>query len=374
MGDLNSKKILAIETSFDDTGAAVLFGRKVISNVLASSVDLHRKWGGVVPSIARQAHLDNIEYVSAEALTRGKVSIEEIDYIAVTYGPGLAIALEVGLDYAKKLAYNNKKSLIPVNHMEGHFFSPFALNSKGKVFSSSGVNIESGINVKKFYPIIGFLISGNHTELVVSEKLGEYEIIGETLDDACGEAFDKVARMLNYGYPGGPIINRVVKKYRKSNKRWRDDLDKFSLPVPMEHSGDLNFSFSGLKTASLYKINSLREERSDEMMWAPQFCNEFIHVVSRSLEVKLISAIKKYPSLKSMVLGGGVVHNEIILRGLSSIGRRNGLDVLIPDKRLRTDNAAMIGVAAYFNLLAGYKGLKGKSILTVERVPGLRLG
>ncbi|HEQ65376.1 MAG TPA: hypothetical protein ENN64_00920, partial [bacterium] len=208
MGDLNSKKILAIETSFDDTGAAVLFGRKVISNVLASSVDLHRKWGGVVPSIARQAHLDNIEYVSAEALTRGKVSIEEIDYIAVTYGPGLAIALEVGLDYAKKLAYNNKKSLIPVNHMEGHFFSPFALNSKGKVFSSSGVNIESGINVKKFYPIIGFLISGNHTELVVSEKLGEYEIIGETLDDACGEAFDKVARMLNYGYPGGPIINR----------------------------------------------------------------------------------------------------------------------------------------------------------------------
>lgn len=364
---VNEPKILSIETSFDETGVAVLAGRKIISNVLSSSVDLHKKWGGVVPNIARKAHLDNIEYVYKEALQRARIEIEDIDYVAATYGPGLAIALEVGLQFGQNLAYDHDKPFLPVNHMEGHLLSPFALNSNGKSILPDGKDIGDLI------PALGLLVSGNHTELVYIDKIGDYEILGETLDDAAGEAFDKVARMLNFGYPGGPVINHIVKKYRSNNKNWKSGVGEFELPVPMKDSGDLNFSYSGLKTACLYKIKELRDSHENDSDWSWRFCNEYIEVVLQSLEVKLESALKQFPDVKSVVIGGGVMSNEIIVRGLGRLVRSYGKDFLIPDKKLRTDNAGMIGVAAAFKVFAGDYGLTDRDIFSVDRVPNLRL-
>ncbi|MBD3329748.1 tRNA (adenosine(37)-N6)-threonylcarbamoyltransferase complex transferase subunit TsaD [Candidatus Dojkabacteria bacterium] len=365
---MDNTKILAIETSFDETAVAIMSGRKLISNVLSSSVDLHKKWGGVVPSIARKAHLDNIEYVYKEALQRGGLEIEDIDYIAVTYGPGLAIALEVGLQFAQNLAYDNDKPLIPINHMEGHLLSPFALNSNGKSV------LPDGKDIKDFFPAMALLVSGNHTELVYADKIGDYAVIGETLDDAAGEAFDKVARMLNFGYPGGPVINHVVKKYRSENKNWKSTIGEFALPVPMKDSGDLNFSYSGLKTACMYKIKELRESGINDSEWAWKFCNEYIDVVLQSLEIKLEAALKKYPDVRSVIIGGGVMSNEIIVRGIGRLSRSMDRDFLIPEKKLRTDNAGMIGVAAYFQVAGGESGLCDRDVFSLDRVPNLRLG
>ena len=203
-------KILGIETSFDDTAVAVLSERKVLSSVVSSSVDLHKKWGGVVPDISRRAHIENIEAVYKEALFRSRLSINSIDYIAVTYGPGLAIDLEVGLEFAKKLSSSHSIPLVPVNHMEGHLLSSFLLNSKGR-------GLIEKIEKKKIFPAIGVLVSGNHTELILVSDFGKYVRLGETLDDAAGEAFDKVGRMLNLGFPGGPIVSEFAKKGKKGS-------------------------------------------------------------------------------------------------------------------------------------------------------------
>ena len=188
--------ILAIDTSCDDTSVAVLKGRRVLSSVISSQVELHKKWGGVVPDIARRAHKENIEKVYQEALKRARIKEDELEFIAVTYGPGLAIALEVGINFAKDLAYTKKKKFVPINHMEGHMLASFILNQQGK--GSVGQNEEICV-----FPALALLMSGNHSEIVYAKKLNEYEVLGETLDDAAGEAFDKVARMMDVGYPGG---------------------------------------------------------------------------------------------------------------------------------------------------------------------------
>lgn len=328
-------KILAIDTSCDETSVAVVQGRKVLSNIRSSQVDLHSEWGGVVPMISKRAHEENIQGVYEDALKRARVNMEDIDYVAVTYGPGLAIDLEVGIQFAKDLAIKYGKPLVPVNHMEGHLLSSLALNSKGK-----GLVLDS--QLKKIFPALGLLVSGKHTEIIYVKEIGEYEKLGLTLDDAAGEAFDKVGRMLNFGYPGGPVVSEFAKKGKRG---------KIELPIPMVKSGDLNFSYSGLKTASLYKIRELRESDLKEKEWIYDFCRTFVDVLVESLKIKLNLAIEKHSEIKSVLVGGGVFGSEYVLREIGKLVKSNNLKFLSPKPEYRTDNAAMIGLAAYFNVL-----------------------
>jgi N6-L-threonylcarbamoyladenine synthase len=346
-------KILAIETSFDDTAVAVLEGRKVLSSVVSSSTDLHKKWGGVVPDISRRAHIENISLVYKEALKRSKLKIKDIDYIAVTYGPGLAIDLEVGLDFAKKIAKKHLKKLIPVNHMEGHLLSSFILNSKGR-------GLIEKIEKSSLFPAIGVLVSGNHTELILVSDFGKYSRLGETLDDAAGEAFDKVGRMLNLGFPGGPVVSEFAKKGKKG---------KIEFTIPMKNSSDLNFSYSGLKTACLYRAKDLREKFSSDNEWVYDFCRGFVEVVGDSIVLKLEKALIENPSVKSVFAGGGVLMNEHISRKIGSKVKEFDLKFFLPEKKYRTDNAAMIGIVGYFNIVNG-------TIVDseVDREPRLELG
>lgn len=348
--------ILAIDTSCDDTSVAVLKGRRVLSSVVSSQVEIHAQWGGVVPDIARREHEKNISLVYSEALRKAKVSIDDVEYIACTYGPGLAIDLEVGLAFGKDLAIKYSKSFVPVNHMEGHLLSSLLLNSKGKGFVEG--------NVDELFPAIALLVSGKHTELVYVKSIGEYVKLGETLDDAVGEAFDKVGRMLNLGYPGGPAIGEFAKRGKSGN---------ITFTVPMKNSNDLNFSYSGLKTACLYKTKELREQYSSDKEWVYDFCRGFLDTVIESLRIKLQKAIEKYPDIKSVLVGGGVMNSEEIVRKIGSLVKSYGLRYLYPDIKFRGDNAGMVGVAAYFNILNGNYLTKKKDIQGVDREPRLSL-
>ncbi len=356
--DVQKIKILAFDTSCDETSVAVLQGRRVLSSVISSQVELHKKWGGVVPKVARRAHEENIESTYKEALTRAKTSIEEIDAIAVTYGPGLAIDLEIGIIFAKELALKYNKKLLPVNHMEGHLLSSLLLNSKGR--GKFEKPIESA------FPILGVLASGKHTELIYAKSPGKYIKLGKTLDDAAGECFDKVGRMLNFGYPGGPVITEFAKK---STGKY-----KFDLPIPMEKSGDLNFSYSGLKTACLYKVNKLREEGLKDSDWVYDFCREFVDVVIKSISIKVEKALPENPDIKTILTGGGVYNNEKIIRDLQKVAKNNNKGFLFPEKRFRGDNAAMIALAG-LRMYKDSEYISDKTeIQKLDRVPRLELG
>ena len=339
--------ILAIDTSCDETAAAVSSGRRILSNVISSQVNIHKKWGGVVPHLAKRAHQDKIEAVISEALTRAKIVRTKIDAIAVTVGPGLAPALEVGLKFAKNLASELEKPLISINHMEGHLLSSFALNSKGHT-----VRTEPTV-----FPAIGLLVSGGHTQLILVKDIGKYKLLGETLDDAAGEALDKLAKMLKLGYPGGPIIEEMAKK---------GDPDKIDLPVPMQHSKDYNFSFSGLKTAALYKIQKAKITKTYTYNMAASFQKS----VATSLTTKLIHAIKEF-NPKTILLGGGVISNLYIRQQIRSAVKPFNLPIHLPySKKLFTDNAAMICIPAYFKYL---KKDFVKKPATLDRQPSLSL-
>jgi N6-L-threonylcarbamoyladenine synthase len=328
------KYILAIETSCDETSAAVSKDDWILSNVVSSQVNLHQKWGGVVPDIARRAHKKRIDSVIKEALKRAQRDIEDIDYIAATFGPGLAIALEVGLSKAQMLARSHNNPFIAVNHMEGHLLSSLAKNSKGN-------NPRGPKN--DIFPLIGLLVSGGHTQLVLVKEIGDYELLGETLDDAAGEAFDKVAKMLDLGYPGGPVISEFAKK---------GTTGRFDLPVPMKNSKDLNFSYSGLKTACLYKIRDFKEAHPNipPKDWVYDFCSDFQDSVIKSITIKLEQAVKKH-DIKSVLMGGGVISNVALRRGIRKSMRNFDIKVYQPHKeKLFTDNAGMIAIAAYYTL------------------------
>lgn len=346
--------ILAFDTSCDDTSVAVLRGRNLLSSVVSSQVEIHAQWGGVVPDIARREHEKNIPLVYSEALKKAKVTIEEIEYIACTYGPGLAIDLEVGLEYSKQLAIKYSKPFIPINHMEGHLLSGLLLNSKGKGLVEGDVN--------NLFPALGLLISGKHTELIQCNGIGEYKKLGETLDDAVGEAFDKVSRMLNFGYPGGPVICDFAKKGNSGN---------IVFTVPMKNSGDMNFSYSGLKTAALYKSKELRESGIPEKEWVYDFCRGFLDAVKESLRIKLELALQEVPSIKSLFVGGGVFNSEEILRYIGNIAKSNGLEYIYPNMDERGDNAAMIGVVANYKIARGEYMVTG--IEKIDREPRLSL-
>jgi N6-L-threonylcarbamoyladenine synthase len=350
---MKDKLVLGIDTSCDDTSVAVLNGRKVLSSVISSQLEIHAEYGGVVPDIARREHEKNIPKVFKEALRKAKTKIEDIDYIAVTYGPGLAIDLEVGINYAKELSKQYNIPVIPVNHMEGHLLSSLLLNSRG-----SGMVEE---DIQNIFPSLGLLMSGKHTELILVRDVGEYEKIGQTLDDAAGEAFDKVGRMLNFGYPGGPVVTEFAKKGKSG---------VIDFPIPMKNSGDLNFSFSGIKTAALYKSKELREQELPEKEWVYDFCRGFVDAVYESVAIKLSRAIEQYPDIKSVLVGGGVFNSEEILRRVGSLVREYSLEYLYPKKDYRGDNGAMIALVGFLHM---GDSIIGKELENLDRDPRLSL-
>ncbi len=363
--------ILAIDTSCDDTCAAVVCDGRVLANIIASQVEFHKPYGGVYPMLAKRKHQEFIEPTINEALRRAGLQWSEIDALAATVGPGLAPALEVGIAKIKELAKQYKKPVIAVNHMEGHLLSSFAENSKGKgPFSKTSPK----------FPILGLLVSGGHTQLVLMKNFGKYQLLGETLDDAAGECFDKVAKMLGLGYPGGPIISELAKKGRP----------KYELPVAMKGSGDLNFSFSGLKTACLYKLQKLgvvmdkptfaasfaevasatkAEKATAGKRFYSDFSASFEKVLVEALMIKLKKAIELYKP-KQIVLGGGVINNLPLRQASRKVAGKYGLKVFQPyHKNLFTDNAAMVGVCAFYQ---AKRNDFAKNIEALDRQPNLK--
>jgi len=373
--------ILAIETSLDETCAAVTIDGRIISNVVSSQIDLHKKWGGVVPVIAKRAHEERIDSVIKEALKQAKIQLKRhaefssashrfriksgmtrkvqddnelfylIDAIAVTLGPGQALALEVGIRKAKEIAQTFKKPLITVSHMEGHLLSSFAKNAAG-----SGSKFDKN---EKVFPLLGLLISGGHTQLVLVTEMGTYELLGETLDDSIGEAFDKVGRMLGLGYPGGPIIERLAKE---------GDEYAFNLPIPMKGRKDLTFSYSGLKTAVRYLVDDVKKEHKFNRQTICDIAASFQRVATASLIDRLKRAVI-INKPKGLLLGGGVISNVYVRNKIRSSMKTFNLPVYIPySKKLFTDNAGMIGVAAYFK---AQRGEFVSDVSSVDRKPNL---
>ncbi len=334
--------ILSIETSLDDTCAAVTIGQRVISNVVSSQTSYHAEWGGTVPDIAKRLHQQWLPKVVDLALR--KAGHPNLDALAVTIGPGLAPSLEQGIAYAKELAVRWNLPVIAVNHMEGHLLSSFAKTKTGN----------RGLK-NPLYPALGFLISGGHTELVLMKEMDVYELLGVTLDDAAGEAYDKVARLLLLGYPGGPILAEMAKAGKPI----------YHLPEPMTTRKDLNFSFSGLKTASRQYLEREKPELTKEFI--QDFSASFQQAVFKHLMTRFRRAIDTY-SPKMILLGGGVVSN-IELRNLTrSVAKEYDLPTYIPySKKLITDNAAMIGVVASYKFSHG----KFSSPSSLDRLPNL---
>lgn len=323
---MSNPTILSIETSLDDTCAAVTRGLRAISNVVSSQTSHHAAWGGTVPDIAKRLHKEWLPKVVNLALK--KAGNPNLDAIAVTRGPGLAPSLEQGISYAKELASNLSLPLIGVNHMEGHLLSSYAQTKNGTKGLANPV-----------YPALGFLISGGHTELVLMRAVGDYELLGVTLDDAAGEAYDKVARMLMLGYPGGPILAEMAKFGKPV----------INFPEPMTNRPDLNFSFSGLKTAARQYLEREKPELTKEFIH--DFATSFQTAVFKHLIKRLRRAIDLYTP-QMLLLGGGVVSNTSLRTAVRDLAKEYDLPTYYPkNKKLITDNAAMIGIAACYQYL-----------------------
>ena len=346
------KTILAIDTSCDDTSAAVTCGSVVLSNIISSQHEIHQEYGGVVPNLAKRAHQERIDAVVQKAMQVAKLQEKDIDAIAVTQGPGLAIALEVGINKAKELSQQWNKPLIAVNHMEGHLLSAFALT---KSHRSDVKPIE--------FPLLALLVSGGHTELVLSRELGQYEILGETLDDAAGEAFDKVARMLGLGYPGGAVLANMAKL---------GNAHAYKFTLPLTQRKDLQFSYSGIKAAASRLIAELANN-GEHMLTKQQIADiaaSFQHIAVKHL-VKKTEAALQTVDVKQLVLGGGVSANLHLRKELRKVAHEQGISFVYPKSaKLNMDNAAMIGVAAYFK---ARRGEFETDLQNLDRDPGLQL-
>ncbi len=341
-------KIFAIDTSFDETAAAVVNGRRVLSNVIYTESLSHQKWGGVMPSLAKRAHEERIDWVIDRTIKKSGLDWPEIDAIGVTYGPGLAIALEIGIQKAIELSQKYKKPLVGVNHMEGHLYSPFVQNSNG--------------NPKREFefPYLSLLVSGGHTELVLFKDNLTYEILGETRDDAAGESLDKAARMLGFGYPGGPIMETLAEKVQNR--------DKYAFPRPMLHSENLELSFSGLKTSFLYFIREMSE--AEKVNNLEYLASSFQEAVFETLVGKTRKAMEK-TGINRVLMGGGVAVNKRLRTMIRSMVKEKDGTIYFPSyKYLNFDNAAMIGVVASFR---AEKKLFVKKLSELDRVPRLSL-
>ena len=341
---------MAIETSCDETAVAVLditglAGKpdiRVLGNALFSQAHIHEEYGGVYPNLAKREHIKNLpillEKVLKEARSKKQEAniSEEIDVIAVTQGPGLEPALWTGITFAQDLGRKWGKPVMPVNHMAGHIWS---------------VLVEDERETK--LPALALLVSGGHTEIVLAEDFGRYEVIGRTRDDAAGEAFDKVARMLGLPYPGGPKVSQLAEAAREKGEE-----AGFEFPRPMLHTNDFDFSFSGLKTAVLYKIKELGE--IDESM-KRKIARAFEDAAIEVLVAKTRRALERYPDSKTLIVGGGVAANRFLRLKISELQKDfPEVSIKFPIPSLTTDNAVMIGAAAYIEALRNPKALEGE--------------
>ena len=332
--------ILAIESSCDETAAAVVKnGREVVSNVISSQIELHKLYGGVVPEIASRKHIEKINQVIEEALSDAKMTLDDIDAIGVTYGPGLVGALLVGVAEAKAIAYAKNLPLVGVHHIEGHILANFIENKE----------LEP--------PFICLVVSGGHTHLVCVKDYGTYEIIGRTRDDAAGEAFDKVARAIGLGYPGGPKIENLSKE---------GNPEAIAFPRAKIEGFQYDFSFSGVKSAVLNYINGcqMKGETYVEADIAASFQKAVIDV----LVGNAMHAVKEY-GLNKFAIAGGVASNGTLREAMREACEENGIEFYHPSPIFCTDNAAMIGVAAYYEYLSGTR--HGWDL---KAVPNLKLG
>ena len=321
---MEDKYILAIESSCDETSAAVVLnGREILSNVIASQISTHEQYGGVVPEVASRMHIEAISGVVEEALLKANITLEKIDAIGVTYGPGLVGALLVGLQFAKGLAFASKKPLVGVNHIEGHICANYIQHKDLKP------------------PFISLVVSGGHTFIVHVKDYGIYEVIGQTRDDAAGEAYDKVARALGLGYPGGPKIDKLAKE---GNPK------AITFPKANFHEETLDFSFSGVKSAVLNYLNkcNMQNIEINKADVAASFQQAVVDVLKDNV---LLTCKKK--NIDTIAIAGGVASNSTLRETLINEAGKKGIKVLFPTPILCTDNAAMIGSAAYFNFING---------------------
>ena len=321
---------LGIESSCDETSVSVVKnGREVLSNVINTQIDIHTIYGGVVPEIASRNHIDNISAVTKEALKEANVTLDDIDVIAVTYGPGLVGALLVGLSYAKALSFATGKPLIGVNHLEGHIAANYITYPELKP------------------PFLCMMMSGGNTQIVHVKDYTDFEVLGKTTDDAVGEAFDKVARVVGLGYPGGPKIDKLAQE------------GEANIELPKAHTEGLNFSFTGIKTAVI------NLHHKDENINKADLCKSFEKTITEMLVQNVNKAIEQ-TGINTIVLAGGVAANSYIRSEFEKI---ENAKIYMPDLKLCTDNGAMIASAGYYNYLDGRY-----SDLTLNAYPNLKLG
>lgn len=340
MKEIRNINILAIESSCDETAAAVVHnGRKVLSNIISSQIDLHKLYGGVVPEIASRKHIEKINQVIEEALKEAEVTLKDIDAVAVTYGPGLVGALLVGVAEAKAIAYAAGLPLVGVHHIEGHISANYIEHPE----------LEP--------PFLCLVASGGHTHLVCVKDYGKYEILGRTRDDAAGEAYDKVARAIGLGYPGGPKIDRIA---REGNP------DAIKFPKANVDGAKYDFSFSGLKSAVLNYINGckMKGESFDPADIAASFQKAVVEV----LVEKSMQAAEDY-SMRKFAIAGGVASNTALRMAMEAACAKRGIQFYHPSPIYCTDNAAMIGAAGFYEYLAGTR--HGWDL---NAVPNLKLG
>ena len=324
---------LGIESSCDETSVAIVKnGREVLTNIINTQIEIHKQFGGVVPEIASRKHIENISDVTKEALKQSGLKFEDIDVVACTYGPGLVGALLVGVGYAKALSYALNKPLVGVNHIEGHI----------------AANYITFPDLKP--PFLCLVVSGGHTHLVYIEDYTKFEILGRTRDDAIGEAYDKVARVIGLEYPGGPKIDKLAKEGSPNIK------------LPETYFDNLDFSFSGIKTAVL------NLHHKDPEINKADLCASFEKATTDMLITNTRKSIKQY-NINKIALAGGVSANSYIRSCFTNLGQELNIDVYYPELKLCTDNAAMIASAGYYDFMAGKR-----SDLTLNAVPNLKIG
>ena len=331
--------ILAIESSCDDTSVAILKDKELLSNVISSQVEFHNKYGGVMPELASRLHVEKISYVIKEALEKANVSLNEVDYIAFTVGPGLVGSLHVGMQAAKTLALLLNKPLVPVHHLAGHIYA----NRFVKEFN---------------FPLLALVVSGGNTELVYMEDELKFEIVGQTADDAVGEAYDKVSRLLNTGYPGGPIIDKLAHQGEAIYK----------LPLP-KNDGSLDFSYSGLKSAVINLCHNMDQKHIEYKK--EDIAASFQSVATDILIRKVKLALDKYSEIKTFVAAGGVSANSSLREKLENLlaSKYKNVDLILPRLALCGDNAAMIGMCAYYKIISN----QINNDLTISAMPQYKL-
>jgi len=373
--------ILGVDTSCDDTCISVIKVEsqkskvksfEILSNVVSSQGKLHAKYGGVYPFLAKREHQRNLPIVLNKALREAgflnpksqipnsKFQIPNVDFIGVTVGPGLEPCLWQGVNFAKELSVKLRVPLISINHLEAHILANW-LNRRS--------NTDKKTNLReKLFPAVCLVVSGGHTQLILMKDIGKYKLIGETRDDAAGECFDKVARILGLGYPGGPIISQWAAKLKSKVKSQKS---KVKLPRPMIHQKNYDFSFSGLKTAILYKVRSMKSEETKKRKFIQAMCDEVQQAIIDVLIHKTLKAAQDY-RVKTIILGGGVAANdELRKQFLSKVkSQKSKVKFLVPPKNLCTDNAAMVAATTYFHQKEATKNwqkIKVNANLKIER-------